>query len=655
MYPAQPGWYGGAPTQQRYPPLNHQQQTQQTYQVQMMQLHMRILEARKVNIEQKRRIAQAILANRSSIVPELPVVQPAVIPQLNSLVSSHTPPVDRVSKLSTGASPADISVPIIRSRSGSESMRELESSEYKPKSSREQAPSEVMALPRQNYGVNQKLHSLSEVVSSTVDDYSMQLKTAINDQLPINKRNKVARQAAQARHKQDIESLLQNKGNQRIEILPRWKHLHLYNNANPNPATVLRPYRLFRVIAWAIAYIITGPLLGRFKRRLKHRERDRRELKRTIDLFVENVDDWIGKSVQLPLSTIVQDASLDFDPKDTYGTLRARMLQLKVRIRAIIQNICTMPMPPPHITTYLSTLVTDGNYFPDEFLWLCENTAFDFDRLGATRGMIVEVDPLFVSRSKYTSQVQVTDEQPSDGASPEVKVKVVDVTKARALLVNFLLVRVLIFRLGLTPWHCGLCSPPANRHTRRVVANLRILSTLLYKIARIASNGLLPPVPENNTMGDITEQVKPNKKANDSKGFAAGRLLSLGQTADNTDSPDQDKGDDHNADQAENPEVDSKGIASTILRMIGLHDRPGREVFKQDSIEFLLIQPKTVTYCSLETLHALLLSDGQLGGIDALANEWIDDLIEPLNTWFQHLVDHIVSYQHISSRKENAD
>ena len=61
---------------------------------------------------------------------------------------------------------------------------------------------------------------------------------------------------------------------------------------------------------------------------------------------------------------------------------------MKVRVKAIASNISKSPMPSSVLTDFLTVLIIDGNYFPDDFLWDCELRNLEFDGLGGTRNML---------------------------------------------------------------------------------------------------------------------------------------------------------------------------------------------------------------------------------------------------------------------------
>jgi hypothetical protein len=56
------------------------------------------------------------------------------------------------------------------------------------------------------------------------------------------------------------------------------------------------------------------------------------------------------------------------------------MIQLKVRVKAIVQNIVKAGLPPPHVTKFLGVLIEDGHYFKKEFFFESEKRLLDFNR-----------------------------------------------------------------------------------------------------------------------------------------------------------------------------------------------------------------------------------------------------------------------------------
>jgi hypothetical protein len=56
--------------------------------------------------------------------------------------------------------------------------------------------------------------------------------------------------------------------------------------------------------------------------------------------------------------------------------------------------------------------------------------------------------------------------------------------RVRMLLQNFILVRILIGRVLLSPWHCGICTKPNPTRSPAVLANQRMLASVLYEMLR---------------------------------------------------------------------------------------------------------------------------------------------------------------------------
>lgn len=93
--------------------------------------------------------------------------------------------------------------------------------------------------------------------------------------------------------------------------------------------------RLFRVVVRSIIGMIIRPQHEIYRRRSQQLEGNKRSFERALQVMLESIADWMGRTVQLPVSSIVTDLSLDFDTKDSYvagsaNNLKSRMLQLKV-------------------------------------------------------------------------------------------------------------------------------------------------------------------------------------------------------------------------------------------------------------------------------------------------------------------------------------
>lgn len=202
-----------------------------------------------------------------------------------------------------------------------------------------------------------KLNMLAEDMSKAVTRFSEDLTREENQKLSDAKRKKKAAKDALSVDKKKIESLL--KENDKVPVrMPLWRH-RLYGRYNPDERTVLRGVRLFRVIARSLLYLILVPSLATFKRKQSRRESERKDLERMLKIVSGEFDDWFGKLIHLPVSSIVQvsyktiiaivcfkvflnsifiyfqDQSLNFESTESSYVgntqpLRLRMMQLKV-------------------------------------------------------------------------------------------------------------------------------------------------------------------------------------------------------------------------------------------------------------------------------------------------------------------------------------
>jgi hypothetical protein len=202
------------------------------------------------------------------------------------------------------------------------------------------------------------------------------------------------------------------------KLLPRWKH-RLIGNTRPLPSEVLGGIRLFRVVARAVMVVMIRPRLAIRRRKLRVKDRQMSDLSRKIQFLADLCCSWLGKSVNVPFISIehvrpimfyrtyfanvtfavcTQDSHVDFSfvgystessllgsllcvGSGSNAALAQKILQLRVRVSAILRNITSSGLPPDHILEFLVTLTEDNNYFTDEMLWDHERAALQFDEL----------------------------------------------------------------------------------------------------------------------------------------------------------------------------------------------------------------------------------------------------------------------------------
>lgn len=224
-----------------------------------------------------------------------------------------------------------------------------------------------------------------------------------------------------------------------------------------------------------------------------------------------------------------QDPTLDFEPRpypvEAPGvTFQHRMLQLKVRVKAIIHSLKAVERPPDNLLDFFVTLIEDGNYFGDKYLWSCEKGQLEFNNDAGTRNMIrasggdgfqpsdpaLEDDPSLPSGplsllvAGYSQPAVNPKNLVTLASRPEVEL---DVGRARMMLQNFLLVRMFVGHVVLTPWMSSICRKPTMKP--RVINNCRIVATLFYEM--IAQNDAFLGLPSVGSL-QVSNAVTKGKK-----------------------------------------------------------------------------------------------------------------------------------------------
>jgi hypothetical protein len=116
---------------------------------------------------------------------------------------------------------------------------------------------------------------------------------------------------------QQQENLQENQLAAKV-ILPLWRYRLLYgNNASlPSQATsnirIMRCKALFKCIVYALRSLIIGPQLAILQQKKFVCEKKKKEFARSLRIYMEGIEDWLTKSIQLPITSIVEDHSLDF-------------------------------------------------------------------------------------------------------------------------------------------------------------------------------------------------------------------------------------------------------------------------------------------------------------------------------------------------------
>ena len=176
--------------------------------------------------------------------------------------------------------------------------------------------------------------------------------------------------------------------------------------------------QLFRAIATVPRVIAMWRRNVRVKKQ-GTKDEESSDLADMLMVYEQRIEHWLAKTCKVPLASVTASANLNLDPqggglqgasivKALFGGLgkkgraaararkpKYRMMQLKVRLRAIVQALVKEAengKVPEKIMIFLSRLMQDGNYFPPRFLFAREREVLDFAPGGATRWMLPFAD-----------------------------------------------------------------------------------------------------------------------------------------------------------------------------------------------------------------------------------------------------------------------
>jgi hypothetical protein len=139
------------------------------------------------------------------------------------------------------------------------------------------------------------LNTLAETMTQTVAESGTALKK-------LNaKRNRLP-PAEKAKRK--MENMFKVNANA-PPVMPLWRH-KLNGRPDPPKETILKGVRLLRLIVRAVLILFIKPNLSILRRKLNARENERKDLQKSLKLVAESFDDWLGKLVQLPVSSVAQ-------------------------------------------------------------------------------------------------------------------------------------------------------------------------------------------------------------------------------------------------------------------------------------------------------------------------------------------------------------
>jgi len=458
-----------------------------------------------------------------------------------------------------------------------------------------------------------------------------QMSRAINDNKSIlapkidtdkeKLETKVSKDAERKRYKAVLESRDESH-----DVMPMWRH-RMRGRFNPPPSLVLKGKRLFIVVVWGIIIFYARPYTCVMREKKKNRDRNTVELKKNITMFADGCDDWLGQLVRVTISSVENDTSLDFEPTDSFVNnrnmpLKQRILQLKIRVKSIIDSITSSQLPS-HFIELLVSMIDDGNYFFKEFLFEYETKLLDFDSLGGTRNMLI------LPRSDYNYN-----------GKPKVLFEVgfgrsrIDALKGRTLIQNFILIKILISHILLSPWNFGVAKKPTN-NINRLVNNHRVLATVIYEILRLVDPEI--PAIEQVAISQISEEN--HDEGNDIK--------------QPTNEGENNEGDEqqYNDAAAKTKKIDEED--SRFEKFVGVllgRTKKSKEI-ASNSIEERILGHRS-SFCSLQEIHNLLLPSKSFDDVRKETSGWMLEFANKLEVWINNSIQTVLNRRHAIIRQD---
>lgn len=341
--------------------------------------------------------------------------------------------------------------------------------------------------------VNKEIETNQSILGKNKSKVSPRIEGGLHAPLDthrVNESKRLEERKKRAEARKKIDSMLENDN---LEFkIPRWRH-ELKGNMDPKPDLVLKGKSLFRMAAFLVLYFYAKPIVRVRITRVMGREMLREDLHKAILLALDTCGTWLCSAIRVPLTSILQDNTLHFtaiQQKDHIKSSHQQaILQLKVRLNAIVKGITKIDVEsiPPHIKSFFEKLVTDGNFFRTDFLYPFEEKAIEFDKLGASNNVtkkLSDEEILKCTHQKLTAGMDGSEAMKALEDTLVVGDSTYQFTPAKILIRNFLLLRVLITNVVLSPWDHGVGPKPSLKQ-RKVVDNLRMVATILFEILKV--------------------------------------------------------------------------------------------------------------------------------------------------------------------------
>lgn len=251
----------------------------------------------------------------------------------------------------------------------------------------------------------------------------------LDDKAGLEKLQRDAELRKKRELKERVRSLL-GRHERDDEMLPLWRH-RLKGVHDPPARLVLKGASLLRVIVQSLILLVIKPHKHILNRKLGSRKAEKQFLHKNLLLYTTSLDHFVCRCVRIPLMSLMDDSlDLEFKPQSRFDLTNARnkrnVLQLKVRVKGVVRALAASTVDGEIIDKLLVCLAQDGNYYKKDFLFQCERAQLEFDSLGGSKNVCLQIDdaPLPVR----PSVVKIGDAY-------------FDIARVKMLMLNFVLVR----------------------------------------------------------------------------------------------------------------------------------------------------------------------------------------------------------------------
>ena len=367
---------------------------------------------------------------------------------------------------------------------------------------------------------------------------SVESNDKVLNERTIMANKKKADETAERRKRKEAKDLIQGLlRNKKAYKMPRWRHM-VKGNRTPTPDVLMKGISLFRMAGRLVLYMIAKPWLAVKKKREETKAKQMTMLNKTIMMYTDSTNDWLGRLVKVPLASIVRSPSLNLASSREHV-----MMQLKICCQTFTSLIASSGKPPEFLQDFFALLVLDGNYYPDGFLFDYEKELMAFDQFGAVHMMqphlkhrdgdnasngggvtaraAARAKPANVPALDLGDATAVAAASAAAGQTMNRRIneealeqidpvliinrKHIHIRRVRAIVLHYIILNGLIAHVIISPWHTNLCAKPpvASSEGRASLMNLRVLATVLYMACRAIEPGI-PPVEVAKTQKEIT-------------------------------------------------------------------------------------------------------------------------------------------------------